>query len=152
MSATLLNHQDALSRMNSQASRGEDVRLELRALKQQLDALPRAPEPEQATVAKWEHVVEELKVPVGAFGETCSAERRTELIALEGTIIGAALDERLQSIASEWTATLRSAEASEQFAAADAARLELLAEVLQRYAALLAGIAALGHHASSEKP
>jgi hypothetical protein len=152
VSISLSAHRDSFSSLTARATQGEDVRRELLALKRELDALPAVPEPEQATRSKWERVREDLTVPAGAFGETISGARSAALVALEGSVIGAALHDKLEAILTDWATNRQLADESEKFAEAESARLRLLAEVLDRYAALLDGISRLGHQANRGIP
>ena len=151
MTVTLASISETLHAAKARAAGGGEVRTELRALKEVLDALPPAPEPEPATLAKCELLQAEWVVPIGFSGAIGDAERQAIVASLEGKLMGAALAQSIDRIESGWREQLALSDAALELERSEAERLELLAETLERLHALLTGIASLGHPPAGER-
>ncbi len=151
MTATLASISETLHAAKARAAGGDEVRTELRALKEVLDALPPAPEPAPATLAKCELLRAEWVIPHGFFGALTDPDRQGSLASTEGKLFGLKMAQTLDRIASDWREQLALSDAALELERTDADRLELLAETLERLHALLTGIASLGHPPAGER-
>lgn len=151
MAAPLASISETLRAAKARAASGEEVRTELRALREALVAMPPAAEPEPATAAKCELLQAEWVVPIGFSGAIGDAERQAIVASLEGKLMGAALAQGIDRVESGWRGQLSLSDAALEFERSEAERLELLAETLERFHELLSGIAALGHPSSGER-